>query len=121
MNLHGIASRFISRVNPEIPAVIKKASGFTTNAAGKRSPTYEPDFPAMVQKQDLTQRELQQIDSINQQGILCSVYVNGNYYGVLRASQRGGDLFVMGGQTWKVVQVLEAWPDWCKIALVLQQ
>ena len=119
MNLHGIVRDHIARVNPEIPAVIRHSAGYQI-VGGKQVPKYEPDEPAMIQKQELTQRELLQVDSINKQGVLCSIYVSGNYYGVLRASQLGGDLFIFNGQTWKVVQVLEAWPDWCKLAAVLQ-
>jgi len=120
MNLHGLVRGFISGVNPEVAATIRKSAGFTTLANGKQVPAYEPDVSALVQKQELTMRELQQIDNVVKQGVLCSLYVAGNYYGVNRSSQLGGDLFIVGGQTWKVVQVLEAWPDWCKLAVVLQ-
>lgn len=120
MNLQGIARRYITRVNPDIPAIIRRSDGYTTLANGKQVPKYEPDQHAMIQRQELTQRELMQIDNANKQGAMCSIYVEGNFYGVLRASQLGGDLFIFNGQTWKVVQVLEAWPDWCKLAMVLQ-
>ena len=120
MNLHGLVRGYVSHVNPEVPATIRKSAGFTTLPNGKQVPTYEADVSARVQKQELTMRELMQIDNVVKQGVLCSVYVSGSYYGVLRAAQLGGDLFVIGGQTWKVAQVLEAWPDWCKLALVLQ-
>ena len=120
MNLQDIVRSHITRVNPDIPAIIRGSAGYTTLANGKQVPKYEPDQHAMIQRQELTQRELMQIDNVNKQGVMCSVYVSGNYYGVLRASQLGGDLFIFNGQTWKVVQVLEAWPDWCKLAMVLQ-
>lgn len=120
MNLHGFARGFVAAVNPEVPSTIRKSAGFTTLPNGKQVPAYEPDIEAMVQKQELTMRELMQVDNVVKQGVLCSVYVSGNYYGVLRAAQLGGDLFIISGQTWKVAQVLEAWPNWCKLALVLQ-
>ena len=120
MDLHGMARGFISQVNPEVPANIRRSSGFTTLPNGKQEPSYHPPEAVMVQKQELTMRELQQIDNVVKQGVMCSVYVPGNYYGVTRSTQLGGDLFEIGGQTWKVAQVLEAWPDWCKLALVLQ-
>ena len=120
MNLQDIVRSHITRVNPDIPAIIRRSAGYTTLPNGKQVPAYEPDQDAAIQRQELTQRELMQIDNANKQGVMCSIYVSGNYYGVLRASQLGGDLFIFSGQTWKVVQVLESWPDWCKLALVLQ-
>ena len=120
MDLHGMARGFIGHVNPEVPAIIRRSNGYTTLPNGKQVRAYHPDERAMVQKQELTMRELQQIDNVVKQGVMCSIYVAGNYYGVTRSTQLGGDLFVIGGQTWKVAQVLEAWPDWCKLALVLQ-
>jgi hypothetical protein len=121
MNLHGIARAWIPRVNPETPGLIRRSAGFTMGPGARQVPQYEPDAPALFQVQGLSQKELLQIDSINRQGILCSVYVGGNYYGVQRANQKGSDLFLFNGQTWKVITVLEAWPDWCKVALSLQQ
>lgn len=120
MSLQTLARACIASINPDIPAIIRRSAGYTTLPNGKQVPAYEPDEQAMIQRQELTQRELMQLDNVNRQSVLCSVYVSGNYYGVLRASQLGGDLFIFNGQTWKVVQVLEAWPNWCKLALVLQ-
>lgn len=121
MNVHKLARGLTSRVNPEVPAVAKRSLGYTTSASGKQAPSYAPDENIMVQKQELTMRELQHIDNVLKQGVLCSIYVEGNYYGVHRENKTGGDLFVIQGQTWKVVQVLEAWSGWCKLALSLQQ
>ena len=121
MDLHSIVRNSITRVNKDITATLKRSQGVKTLPNGKREPAYYPDEIISVQKQQLTQRELMQLDSINQQGVTCSIYLYGNQYGVMRSGQTGGDLLEMNGQTWKVVQVLEAWDDWCKLALVLQQ
>ena len=82
MDLHGMARGFISQVNPEVPANIRRSSGFTTLPNGKQEPSYHPPEAVMLQKQELTMRELQQIDNVVKQGVTCSVYVPGNYYGV---------------------------------------
>jgi hypothetical protein len=50
----------------------------------------------------------------------------GNTQGIVRPTQQGGDLLtfplVPNGPafTWKVVEVSETWPDWCKVIVCLQ-
>jgi hypothetical protein len=34
--------------------------------------------------------------------------------------QKGGDLFIIDGQTWLVIEPLELWPDWCRLLVCLQ-
>ena len=48
MDLHGMARGFISHVNPEIPATIRRSNGYTTLPNGKQEPAYHPDEAAMV-------------------------------------------------------------------------
>ena len=60
------------------------------------------------------------VDGLNIQGELCSVYLNGQIYGVDRGTAKGGDKFVFNSQTWLVVAVPEQWPDWCRVILCLQ-
>jgi hypothetical protein len=73
-----------------------------------------------IQKQELSFKDLQQVDGLNLQGIFCSVYLAGAIYGVDRGTAGGGDKFVFNGQTWLVVAVPEQWPDWCRVILCLQ-
>lgn len=120
MNLHGIAAGAVGAVNPFIPAAIRQSTGYTTQADGERVPSYADPVSVMLQRQDLSSRDLRQIEGLNIQGITCAAYVRGNWYGVDRGNGQGGDLFDFNGQTWLVVAVLEAWPDWCKVALCLQ-
>lgn len=120
MNLHGIVSGAVGAVNPPISAQVSQASGYTTSASGKQVPTYAAPAPVAIQKQELSFKDLQHVDGLNIQGELCSVYLNGQIYGVDRGTARGGDKFVFNGQTWLVVAVPEQWPDWCRVILCLQ-
>jgi hypothetical protein len=35
--------------------------------------------------------------------------------GINRDRQQGGDKFVIGNETWLVVDVPEIWPDWTRV------
>ncbi|WP_233343478.1 hypothetical protein [Burkholderia cepacia] len=129
MNLHGIVSGVIGTVNPFVPVTLQQSTGYTTALDGERTPTYATS-PQSVQVQALTAKEIQHLDGLNIQGVLRKAYLNGDWRGVYRATNQGGDLLqfaaVAGvsaslqGTTWKVVQVFETWPDWCALAIQLQ-
>ncbi|MBR7905971.1 hypothetical protein [Burkholderia cenocepacia] len=129
MNLHGIVSGVIGTVNPLVPVTLQQSAGYTTAPDGDRTPTYRAS-PQTVQVQALSAKEIQHLDGLNIQGVLRKAYLNGDWRGVYRATNQGGDLLqfaaVAGvpaslqGTTWKVVQVFETWPDWCALAIQLQ-
>lgn len=121
MNLHSIVSGAIGTVNPHIPAQILASTGYGTNADGTRGPTYAAPVDVMIQRQELTQADLKQVDNLNLQGVLAAIYVDGNWYGVNRPDGQGGDLIRFGGQEWLVVAVREMWPDWTKVIACLQR
>jgi hypothetical protein len=124
MNLHGMARRAISAVNPETPVSIQQSTGaYTVTADGTRVPQYTT-IASSAQIQSLTADELRQVDGLNLQGVKRAAYINGDYAGVVRASAQGGDLFNIANGvhrgTWRVVLAIETWPDWCKVALCQQ-
>jgi len=121
MDLNRIANGLTKAVNPNIPAVARISDGYGTAEDGSRKPKYLPDHDVMVQKQALTQRDLNQLEKLNIQGADCTAYIEGEWYGVVRKDKKGGDLFVIKGETWLVVAVLEMWPDWSRVALCLQR
>lgn len=121
MDLNRIANGLTRSVNPNIEAIAKISDGYETAPDGSRGPKYLPDETVMLQKQALTQRDLMQLDQLNVQGAECSAYIEGAWYGVVRKDKKGGDLFVINGETWLVVAVLEMWPNWSRVALCLQQ
>lgn len=74
-----------------------------------------------AQVQQLTTRDLRQLDALNIQGSHRKIYVNGSVQAIVRVAQRGGDLIVtQDGRTWLTTQVLEQWVDWCAVSVALQ-
>ena len=120
MNLRGIANRATSTINPNVPGVFQVNTGFTTPPGGKRVPSYN-SVDVIVQLQELSSTDLRQVDSVNIQGILRSAYLNGNFNGVNRPEQKGGDILMIGEEKWLVVKVPELWPDWCRVIINLQR
>lgn len=119
MNLHALAAGLVGTVNPHIQGVIRQSTGYTTNPDGTRVPTHR-DFPATMQVQALSNDELKQVEGLNLQGNKKAVYLYGQWSGLVRSGKQGGDLLIFGSQTWIVAIVLEDWPDWTKVAVVLQ-
>lgn len=120
MNLHGIAAGVIGAVNPMITAIWRKSNGYTKTADFQQVPAYIDAPGTRVQMQGLSAKELQHLNSLNIQGVMRAIHVNGEVQGVARERGQGGDLFVIGAETWLVVQVLETWPDWSRVAVCLQ-
>lgn len=130
LNLHSEVRGAITSVNPDIAATYRSSGGYTTDAAGNRTPTLV-DTAVTIQVQALSAKDLRQLDYLNIEGVQRSVYMFGNTQGVDRPDLKGGDLLVFKqtvgsllSQTWLVVGVLETWtpdlPGWCKLAIVLQ-
>lgn len=129
MNLHGLVSGVVGTVNPFVPVTLNQSTGYTTAPDGTRTPTYSSSAQS-AQVQGLSAPEIQHLDGLNIQGVLRKAYLNGDWRGVYRATNQGGDKLVFGttsdvpaslqGTTWKVVQVFETWPDWCALAIQLQ-
>lgn len=125
MNLRGIANSVASVVNPNIAITYRTNSGYTTDAAGHRTPL-TTDTALTGQVQALTGDDLKHIDGLNMQGVFRSVYLYGNIQGVVRSDGKGGDVLrfpqVPGGavQNWLVSQVMETWPTWCRVIVCLQ-
>ena len=120
MNLHSIASGAIGSVNPFVPVTITRNQGYETAADGSRTPKLKIITGLDGQFQNITAKELQHINGKNLEGDLGIIYLNANYDGVVRPERRGGDVVSINGKCWLVVQVLENWPDWCKLAVCLQ-
>lgn len=121
MNLHGIAAPIIASVNPLVEVTVQISTGSTTAADGSRTPTYARAVKAMAQVQPLTGGELRHMDSLNLQGDYQGIYINGRIDGLVRPDNKGGDKITLpDGSVYLVTTVLEAWPDWTKVAATLQ-
>ena len=121
MNLHGIVSGAVGTINPPVLCTLAVSTGYTTSPDGTRVPTYAttPNVPAQIQA--LSYTDLMKMGGLNIEGIRRAVYLNGTINGVDRAAVKGGDLITEpDGTVWLVAQVLEAWPDWSKLAVTKQ-
>lgn len=125
MNLHHLVRPAITSVNNDIPAVLLRDTGtYTTSDAGIRTPNYE-SLAGNIQVQGVNGRDLERLNNLNMQGIFRTVYLYGALHGVMRNTQKGGDLLKFADvdgvvYDWLVVQVAEVWPDWSKV-IVCQQ
>lgn len=127
MNLHQIVSGAIGTINPFLPVTVQKSTGYTTDATGRRTPQFT-NISTTGQVQALSGDDIKQLTNLGIaiQGVMRAVYLNGDWQGLVRYDKTGGDmmLFVRPGRsvadTWRVTQVLETWPDWCKVVVTLQ-
>jgi hypothetical protein len=73
------------------------------------------------QVQQLTTRDLMHLDALNIQNSTRKMYLNGHVDAIVRMSDKGGDLIsIANGTVWLTTAVLERWPDWCAVAMTLQ-
>lgn len=120
MNLHDIAGPCIASVNPPIQATYRQSLGYSTAPSGTRTPTYADDITVSIQLQGMSESLIKHMNSLNVGGILRKVYGDGQLSSLVRRTGQGGDIFVINGVTWLLVQVMEQWPDWCSV-IVQQQ
>lgn len=126
MNLHGTVRGAITSVNPDVMAPYYVSQPYTKDASFAQVPSYAAPVNVPVQVQALKANDLKHSDLVNLEGLKRAVYMYGNTVGVDRSNLKGGDWLVfaqakgLAVQGWKVVCVLETWPDWSKVAVVLQ-
>jgi hypothetical protein len=125
MNLHAIVRGAIQTINPDTITTLLRSTGYTTDAASKQIPTYDTlSGPAQIQA--CSGKDIERINFLALQGIFRTVYLYGNWMGIVRADKKGGDVLkfpqVPGAtvQDWKIVNVKETWPDWCSVIVQLQ-
>lgn len=121
MNLNVVASAATRAVTPAVPGTLYLSDGYTTDAAGKRTPRYRPRA-VTVDLQAASGKDLQQLDGLAIQGVSRVAYLNGDVQGLNRTERKGGDMLRVRGDYWLVVTVLETWdtPGWTKVALSQQ-
>lgn len=121
MNLRTTANRLTRRVNPNMAAQVKVCTGYTTSASGKRAPAYAATANLTIQMQALEKSEIEHLDALNFSHCTTAIYADRVLTGVDRTTQSGGDLILVGGDTWLVTTVLEQWSgQWCKVAATRQ-
>jgi|SRR6516165_86545 hypothetical protein len=129
MNLHNIAYGVLTAINPATMLSIQVSNGYTTQPNGQRVPSYNDPVVVPGDVQALGAGENQHLDMLNIQGRRMAFYINGNIDGLIRPNSQGGDLITivrggnnlcLQGSVWLVAEILEYWPDWAKVAAVLQ-
>jgi len=125
MNLHSVVRGAVTTVNPDTTCTLKRSTGYTTGTNGKQVPNYTTTTgPANVQATG--GRDVERMNNLGFQGVFRTLYLYGNWQGIVRVDQKGGDLFLFpqepGGAvcTWKAASVKETWPDWCGVIVILQ-
>lgn len=121
MSLQGIAAGLVAAINPPVSVTYRQSTGMSKDASYKPVPAYAADVTVSAQMQALTSRELARINALNIQGTVSALYVSGiQPRGADRSKGTGGDLFIINNDTWLVVQVLEQWADWSRVAICRQ-
>lgn len=127
MNIYAAIEGAIGIVNPYVGATLLASTGYTMALDRSQVPTYAAPVPVTVQKQALSAKELAQVDGLNIQGEMTAFYARIPMRGVVRAESKGGDIIQLDAvygvspvERWLVVQILEEWPDYCKVAACRQ-
>ena len=121
MNLHSIVAGNITAVNPHVAVQVQVSIGKTTLADGTPVPNFLPPVTVPGQVQAMTYSDIKQVEGLNLNGTRRGIYLYGKVDGLVRATNKGGDLITtLDGSVWIVAMVLEQWPDWCKVAVTLQ-
>ena len=124
MNLHSLNRQAIGVISPDVLAELKQSNGYDILADGTQQPKYNI-YSGMVHIQPVPSN-LQLGDFILTAEIGRVVYLRGAMASIVRADQKGGDIMRFPARPceayrdWKVVAVLEQWPTWCKVAVVMQ-
>lgn len=124
MNLHAVVAPAIGAVNPFVAATVKVSTGYTIAGDGTQQPTYADPVTVQAQVQPLSTSDVRHIEALNIQNVERAIYLNGHVDGLVRSQNKGGDLITISSGpnpgTYLVTHVFEAWPDWVKAGVILQ-
>jgi hypothetical protein len=120
MDLRGVANAVTDTVNPNISVTVKASTGYTIGSGLKQVPSYAAPVTGFAQVQALTAADLRHLDGLNIQGATKSIILRGELNAIVRVNSQGGDIVIIGTQTWLTVAVLEQWPLWSRCAIQLQ-
>lgn len=122
MDLLSLTNAAIDVVNPRILLSIQIYRGTGKDEAFRPVPLYDPPILRMGQVQSMEWRDIQMLDGLNLQGTRRKIYIYGALDGIVRATDKGGDLITDPNcNVWLVAQVLEHWEGrWCAVAATLQ-
>ncbi|QEO17851.1 hypothetical protein [Acetobacter vaccinii] len=121
IDIFGAAGNLCAPINPHITGTIKGSTGSVTNDDFSVTPQYTT-ATVEIEVQAVSSQDLQQVENINQQADMRSVYVRGAVRALNRPLQIGGDILTFYGSDWLVTQQLEEWGDgeWSKVLVTRQ-
>ena len=94
------------------------------NSQTVSSETMTTSMTVLAQIQALSTSDLRQLDGVNLQNVMRTIYVSGDLSGVVRVLLKGGDLVTLSdGTVWLVTQVPEPWnltANWTRALITLQ-
>lgn len=120
LNLHSLVRPLITAVNPDQTVVVLQSAGFEIVDYAQR-PVWQPAVAVQAQPQPVPDKALQFLVQQRQNSIWHDFYLQGEWNGLRRAKEQGGDLLYWGGFEWQVDQVLERWSPtvgWTKVRCV---
>jgi hypothetical protein len=120
MDLRSISNAVTDCVNPNISVTVKASTGYAIGSGLKQVPSYAAPVTGFAQVQALTAADLRHLDGLNIQGATKSIILRGELNAIVRVNSQGGDIVIIGTQTWLTVAVLEQWPLWSRCAIQLQ-
>ncbi len=124
MNLNKLVRSAISSVNPDVTVTILRSAGFIEDEAGNQIPQYLPPVSTIAQIQPINSEERQVAERLNQSRIYRNAYLNGNWTGLQRSTESGGDLIYWDGFEWWIDDVPEAWnptAGWTCVRIIQQK
>ena len=120
LNLHQLARGAINSINPDQPVVILQSDGFEVSGYEQR-PKWKPAVSVMAQCQPVADKTIQLLNQQRENSIWQDFYLAGDWSGLMRPKELGGDLLYWNGFEWQIDQVLEAWAPtvgWTKVRCV---
>lgn len=121
MNLHNIVRTAISAINPDQQIIVKVFSG-VDNSGTWAQLTYT-ETTAIAQVQPMSSDDIQFVNNFNSSSQYKAMYIKGDWRGLNRVTESGGDLIIWDNKVWYVVSVPEGWDataGWTKVLVVAQ-
>lgn len=120
MNLRANANALVQIVNPDVWVTVFSSTGYTIGAGQKQIPTYDAGVSDWAQLQELNSSDIKLMNGLQTQTNVNTIYLRGPLHGITRKYGDGGDYVMIGSEKWLVQQLLESWPSWSKVAIILQ-
>ena len=121
MNLHNIVRPAITAINPDQPVTIKVNQGNEHFAGGIVKAKWQT-ISTTAQIQPVPSSEIQFIDNYVASNTYRNFYLNGEFSGLNRRSETGGDIIQWNGYDWYIDSEPEPWntAGWTKVRGVQQ-